>query len=125
MQFISQLLFDQDQNGSENAFLPSRCCSPQVSPCSRFSSRSRVPLSHESAFEGYRYDEHGLERPLACTIACLGGDEDGGAPRSDLEHWASFTTGEFRLRMFPGGHFFLKDEGSAVVLDYLRQVLAL
>lgn len=60
---------------------------------------------------------------MACPLVCLGGDEDSGAPRSDLEHWASFTAGEFRLRTFAGGHFFLQGEGEPAVLGFLGDVL--
>ncbi|CAN0113879.1 unnamed protein product [Hapterophycus canaliculatus] len=80
-----------------------------------------------SAFERYTYEseEGGRPPPLACPLVCLGGKEDGGAPRSDLEHWASFTEGEFRLRSFEGGHFFLqgKEGGEQAVLNFLSNVL--
>lgn len=76
-----------------------------------------------SAFECYKPCTE-EDSALTCPIVCLGGEADAGAPRGELEHWASFTTGEFRLRMFDGGHFFLKDEGEAVVLQFLSEVLA-
>lgn len=76
----------------------------------------------DRALECYQPD---LEKaPLACPIVCLGGAEDEGARRSDLAQWANFTSKEFRLRTFPGGHFFLKEQGQATVLEYLGNVLA-
>ncbi|RMH19354.1 MAG: thioesterase [Acidobacteria bacterium] len=45
--------------------------------------------------------------PLSCPIAVYGGLEDRDAPRPDLEAWGELTAGACRVRMFPGGHFFL------------------
>jgi surfactin synthase thioesterase subunit len=33
---------------------------------------------------------------------------------AEAERWSEHTTGEFRLRTFPGGHFFLADHQAAV-----------
>lgn len=78
-----------------------------------------------SAYEGYRYEPRpgGDSRPITCPIICLGGEEDGGAPRSDLERWSSLTAAEFRLQMFRGGHFFLQGEGEQAVLTFLGDLL--
>ncbi|CAB1104388.1 unnamed protein product [Ectocarpus sp. CCAP 1310/34] len=78
-----------------------------------------------TAYEGYRYEPRPGDdsRPITCPIICLGGEEDGGAPRSDLELWSSLTAGEFRLQMFGGGHFFLQGEGEQAVLTFLGNVL--
>eukprot|EP00903_Cladosiphon_okamuranus_P019406 g17842.t2 len=80
-----------------------------------------------TAFENYKYEPRagdGDGPPISCPLVCLGGEEDSGAPRRDLDHWSSFTTGEFRLKMFDGGHFFLQGKGEPVVLKFLRDVLA-
>lgn len=45
--------------------------------------------------------------PLSCPIAAFGGLEDPKATREAVEQWRSATTGDFILRMFPGGHFFI------------------
>jgi medium-chain acyl-[acyl-carrier-protein] hydrolase len=45
--------------------------------------------------------------PLECPLSVYGGLEDNRCPRERLEGWRNHTTGVFRLRMFPGGHFFL------------------
>lgn len=76
------------------------------------------------AVEAYKYEPPPAEYPLTCRLVCLGGDADDAAPRSDLEHWAGFTRGDFHLRTFAGGHFFLKDEGEAEVLCFLSELLA-
>lgn len=62
------------------------------------------------------------ESPLACPISAYGGLEEHHTPREDLEAWNLHTTGRFRVRQFPGGHFFLHSAGS-LVLDMLAHDL--
>lgn len=74
-----------------------------------------------SALENYEPD---LARtPLSCPIVCLGGAEDPGVSRTELTQWEEFTVGEFRLRTFRGGHFFMKGDGAPDVLAFLGDVL--
>ncbi|XXT18880.1 alpha/beta fold hydrolase [Sorangium sp. So ce429] len=47
------------------------------------------------------------EQPLGCPISAFGGLSDGIATEPDLRAWREVTGGGFRLRMLPGGHFFL------------------
>lgn len=54
--------------------------------------------------EYYRYQN---EAPLACPVTCLGGIADQRITRAELRAWHQHTTGDFRLRLFPGGHFYL------------------
>lgn len=56
--------------------------------------------------ESYRYV---LAEPLACPISVFGGIFDKIVLRPDLLAWDAETTGVFRARMFPGGHFFFDD----------------
>ena len=44
---------------------------------------------------------------LDCSISAFGGLQDAYIQRSDLEAWSSQTRGLFKLRMFPGDHFFI------------------
>ncbi|HSE19636.1 MAG TPA: alpha/beta fold hydrolase [Pyrinomonadaceae bacterium] len=46
--------------------------------------------------------------PFSFPITAFGGLEDDGVPRHCLEGWREHTTGSFRLRFFPGDHFFLE-----------------
>jgi surfactin synthase thioesterase subunit len=46
--------------------------------------------------------------PVACPLSAWAGEEDPYVPAGDLEHWRELTTGEFRTRVFPGRHFFLR-----------------
>lgn len=62
--------------------------------------------------ETYKYSE---EEPLECPITAIGGREDSLVPREALEAWRLETRGTFRLRQFPGGHFYFRaaDDGLA------------
>ena len=45
--------------------------------------------------------------PLSCAISVFGGAEDPLTPREHLEAWRNETKAAFRVRVFPGGHFYL------------------
>ena len=53
---------------------------------------------------------------LDCPITVLGGTEDS-IDIPSLEAWRSFTSGAFRLRPFPGGHFYLNEGAAAVAAE--------
>ncbi|HWB98560.1 MAG TPA: alpha/beta fold hydrolase, partial [Bryobacteraceae bacterium] len=46
---------------------------------------------------------------LACPISGLGGVEDDHVNPHELAAWKQETQGGFSIRMFPGGHFYLRD----------------
>jgi medium-chain acyl-[acyl-carrier-protein] hydrolase len=52
----------------------------------------------------YRYT---AEAPLACPVSCFGGLTDRRVTRFDLAAWRRHTSADFRLRFFPGAHFYL------------------
>jgi medium-chain acyl-[acyl-carrier-protein] hydrolase len=52
--------------------------------------------------------------PLHMTVAVYGGLADVEAGREALQAWEQETTGACVVRMFPGGHFFLRDSPSRV-----------
>ncbi len=54
--------------------------------------------------ETYRYQ---MDRPLDCPITAFGGLQDEYVSRAQLEAWREQTDASFKLRMFPGDHFFL------------------
>jgi medium-chain acyl-[acyl-carrier-protein] hydrolase len=62
------------------------------------------------------------EPPLDCPLSCFGGEEDRQVRREDFEAWREQTRGPFRLRTFPGGHFFV-DSARGAVLQALREDL--
>ncbi len=52
--------------------------------------------------------------PLPLPLTVLGGAQDVGLGRAQLEPWAEHTTRAFSLRFFPGGHFFVTSAGAQV-----------
>jgi medium-chain acyl-[acyl-carrier-protein] hydrolase len=61
--------------------------------------------------------------PLACRISAFGGLDDPGVTEDDLDGWRHHTSSTFRLRMMPGGHFFI-DRRAATVLTLLLDDLS-
>jgi medium-chain acyl-[acyl-carrier-protein] hydrolase len=60
-----------------------------------------------------RYEQRGGP-PLDVPICALGGRQDHKVPAPDLLGWSRHTSKSFRVRFYPGGHFFLFDpEGRA------------
>ncbi|SHF27149.1 thioesterase II family protein [Streptoalloteichus hindustanus] len=53
--------------------------------------------------------------PLSVDVLALIGDRDEGADLTAVSAWADATTGRFRLRVFPGDHFFLVPHRREVV----------
>lgn len=73
--------------------------------------------------ETYTY---GAEPPLACPISAFRGAKDDLMTYDEVAAWREQTTGKFRLRTLPGGHFFINGEQTAFwqVLAYdLEQIL--
>jgi medium-chain acyl-[acyl-carrier-protein] hydrolase len=66
--------------------------------------------------------------PLRCPLSAFGGLEDAEVPREDLGLWREQTSGSFKLRMLPGGHFFLGDAREPLlgaIVEDLSSLLAL
>ncbi|MFF7634695.1 thioesterase II family protein [Kitasatospora sp. NPDC008050] len=61
--------------------------------------------------------------PLDCPITMLVGDQDPHTSADQAAAWRDHTAGEFALRVFPGGHFYLEDHREAVV-DLVTGTLA-
>jgi medium-chain acyl-[acyl-carrier-protein] hydrolase len=57
--------------------------------------------------ESYRYVH---EAPLDLPISSFGAWEDPEVSQEEVEAWRQQTTRDFRVRMFPGNHFFLAAE---------------
>jgi medium-chain acyl-[acyl-carrier-protein] hydrolase len=62
--------------------------------------------------ETYVYENGTL---LSCPITGFGGLEDPKATGDAVEQWRHMTTGDFVLRMFPGGHFFIHTSEKALL----------
>jgi medium-chain acyl-[acyl-carrier-protein] hydrolase len=54
---------------------------------------------------------------LNMPISCFGGVQDDQASRAQLEAWHEHTSASHGVRMYPGGHFFLKDYQSTLLRD--------
>ena len=54
--------------------------------------------------ETYRYTDETL---LGCPISSFGGLQDPSTTLEKLDAWRAQTSGAFKLRMFPGAHFFI------------------
>jgi medium-chain acyl-[acyl-carrier-protein] hydrolase len=62
------------------------------------------------------------EPPLAIPIASYGGRTDGEVPEWSIEAWRDQAAGEFRVVMFPGGHFFLNEDREQVLAELIRDL---
>lgn len=72
------------------------------------------------AVETYKYVSG---PPLTCPITAVIGDSDPKVNLAEAEAWRQHTTGDFTLRVFPGGHFYL-GEGALEIADLVRDELA-
>jgi medium-chain acyl-[acyl-carrier-protein] hydrolase len=70
--------------------------------------------------ETYQYTQ---EAPLACPISVYGGAQDITADEQILAAWKDQTAAGFRLKMFPGEHFFIQT-ARASVLQVINAELA-
>ena len=61
--------------------------------------------------------------PLECPVTAFGGLEDSDVEREHLEPWQKISQGQFRLRMFAGGHFFLHELQSAVTAAVAQELM--
>jgi medium-chain acyl-[acyl-carrier-protein] hydrolase len=55
------------------------------------------------------------EPPLSCPISAFGGLADTTVPRARLQAWQDQGDAEFRVRMFPGNHFFVHSQREALL----------
>jgi medium-chain acyl-[acyl-carrier-protein] hydrolase len=69
--------------------------------------------------ETYVYQE---QAPLAVPISVYGGVGDELVAETYLDAWRVHTTGTFRRCMFPGTHFFLTENRSAVLAELTREL---
>jgi surfactin synthase thioesterase subunit len=75
--------------------------------------------------ETYTYRD---EQPLDLPLTAFGGIGDPEANEEQIRGWQAQSTQPVRVRMFPGGHFFVNSEREAVVGELatvLRSVLSI
>ncbi|AOR31528.1 thioesterase [Streptomyces fodineus] len=69
-------------------------------------------------------DYSGGPRPLLdCPVYGYTGDDDSEVTPEQMRRWGELTHHAFRLRVLPGGHFYLRAEEAALLAD-LRDVLS-
>ena len=64
--------------------------------------------------ETYRYRP---ERPIDVPVRCYAADDDSEVDPDDVAAWRDYTTGRCDLRLFTGGHLFLRDHGRQLMAD--------
>lgn len=60
--------------------------------------------------------------PLSCPITVFVGDKDTEVSTEQARAWRQCGCGEFSLRVFPGGHFYLIPQREALIAEILRLV---
>ena len=58
---------------------------------------------------------HEAGRPLDCPITALGGHSDSRVSQGELAAWRQHTLAAFRLQLFHGSHFYIRDHGADIV----------
>ena len=76
----------------------------------------------QADFAVCRSFQYAPEPPLDCPITAFGGLEDHDVSRESLQGWGAQTTGQFRSRMLPGGHFFINDTGPTILETIARDL---
>jgi medium-chain acyl-[acyl-carrier-protein] hydrolase len=61
--------------------------------------------------------------PLGCSVTAFGGLKDKEVSREELAGWREHTAGDFSLRMFEGGHFFLHAARSQILAAVSAELL--
>lgn len=60
--------------------------------------------------------------PVSCPITVYAGSVDPSTGLAELLGWQNVTRGRFRIKLFPGGHFFLNQRRDALLQD-IRETL--
>lgn len=60
-----------------------------------------------------------LRVPLACPLTVFGGEQDHLVSPAQLAPWRACASGRFRLKLYPGGHFFFGAEEAGLLDEVL------
>ena len=66
------------------------------------------------------YDKAGVV--LHTPISAFGGEKDDEADESAILEWGKYTDNDFNYRIFPGGHFYLRDYEDEVISEVIRRL---
>jgi len=72
-----------------------------------------------AVLETYKYTE---ELPIDCPITVFGGLQDRQAGYEELIAWRENTIREFRLKMYPGDHFYLKETKGQLLSEITKDL---
>ena len=61
--------------------------------------------------------------PFECPLTIFGGLTDPDVSRENLEPWREISRGPCRLRMFPGGHFYLHEQRQDLLSAVIRDLM--
>jgi surfactin synthase thioesterase subunit len=75
-------------------------------------------------FEVVETYEYRSGQPLACPITVYSGNEDEHVPVESCYQWQKQTSAGCRVRMFRGGHFFVRNAGPEFVYTFRADVLS-
>lgn len=70
--------------------------------------------------DGYVYSE---APRLGCPLTCFGGAQDARVPEHALAAWRQHTQCAFHLRLFAGGHFYLRSNDVALIQAIMQQLV--
>lgn len=55
------------------------------------------------------------DRSVSCPLSAISGDSDPRVTLDEAKAWADHTTGPFDLRVYPGGHFYIIEQGPQLI----------
>jgi len=70
------------------------------------------------------YEYQAAAKPLACPITVFGGLEDT-VTNEQLQEWRQHTTATFKLKLFPGDHFFIHTSQESLLRELAQALLPL
>jgi len=76
-------------------------------------------------FTLYEKHQYYKEAPLQCPIVVYGGLEDESVPEKTLVSWRDLTSLSFKKRMFPGNHYFIRDNSDFLFRALIDDLTAL
>lgn len=76
-------------------------------------------------FEAVETYEYRPGKPLPCPITVYGGLQDKHVPGESCRAWQEQTLASCKVRMFPGGHFFIRDQQPDFVNVFRNDVLSI
>jgi surfactin synthase thioesterase subunit len=74
------------------------------------------------AIEAYRSP---ADRTISAPITVLTGDSDPKTTIAEAQAWEQHTTGEYRIKVFPGGHFFIAQQAPGVNAELTAELAKL